>query len=69
MALAAGVAPLAIIPRIEVSIMPPHPWRRAAIIAGIVLSAALTAALLVHFFYRPLDVLWFVLMRRVGLGA
>jgi len=34
---------------------------------GGAMAAACVAVALVHFFYRPLDVLWFTLARRMGL--
>lgn len=62
-----SAAPLAVIPFMRVSEALPHrqawPWRT-------VLGAAagvLIAALLVHFLYRPLDVLWVVTLRRLGI--
>ncbi len=69
MSLVAGAAPLAIIPRITVDgPVSRRPWLRRALIAGgVIVTLALMAAL-VHFFYRPLDVLWFVFQRRIGLG-
>ena len=64
----AGSPPLAIIPRIEIAAVAGPAWRRAAMLAlaavGL-LAAALTA---IHFMYQPLDVLWFRMLRRFGLG-
>jgi len=68
MELVAGAAPLAIIPRIVVEAPVRRPWRRAALVAGASIATLLLAAALIHFFYRPLDVLWFVVQRRIGLG-
>jgi len=31
------------------------------------LLTGFTALALVHFLYRPLDIMWFVLMRRLGM--
>ena len=39
----------------------------ALVLAGLALVAGLLA--LVHLFYMPLDVLWFSLMRRLGMGV
>lgn len=69
MALVAGTAPLAIIPHIVTDLpTAQHRWRRVAIVTGVAALAVVTALVLIHFFYRPLDVLWFVMQRRVGLG-
>ena len=68
MSLVAGAAPLAIIPHIVLDAPLSRPWRRAAIVVGGGLAALAVAAVLIHLFYRPLDVLWFVLQRRIGLG-
>jgi hypothetical protein len=35
--------------------------------AGTAATTACVAIVLTHFFYRPLDVLWFALARRFGL--
>jgi uncharacterized protein involved in exopolysaccharide biosynthesis len=60
-------APLALIPRIgtdgEVRVMKQR-WRYAL---GGVAVAALTGILAVHFVYRPIDVLWFAVLRKLGL--
>ncbi|HEV2269424.1 MAG TPA: GNVR domain-containing protein [Steroidobacteraceae bacterium] len=66
--LVAGVAPLAIIPDIELESSPAQIWIRRAIVAGISLAAVIGAALAVNFFYEPLDVLWFVVLRHLGFG-
>ena len=69
MSLVAGTAPLAIIPYIVTETPTASlKWRRRALIFALSLGALATALLLTHFFYRPLDVLWFVLQRRMGLG-
>jgi len=69
MSLVAGTAPLAIIPRIGTEAPTAGlKWRRRALVVGLSLAALTLALLLIHFFYRPLDVLWFVLQRRMGLG-
>ena len=69
MALVAGAAPLAIIPHIVTEVPTANGrWRRKALIAGAVLIVLAAALLAVHLFYKPLDVLWFVLQRRIGLG-
>jgi uncharacterized protein involved in exopolysaccharide biosynthesis len=68
MSLVAGSAPLAIIPLIRTEVIATRPWRRIAIIAAIVVAAIGVGAIAIDYFYRPLDVLWFVLLRRIGLG-
>jgi uncharacterized protein involved in exopolysaccharide biosynthesis len=69
MRIVAGPPPLAIIPRINsLEIEHSSPWRRRALIALIIVGVLLVAAAAVHFFYRPLDVLWFMLLRRWGLN-
>ena len=67
-ALVAGVPPLAIIPDIELERPAAHVWIRRAIVAGIGLGVLACAALAVNFLYEPLDVLWFVILRHLGLG-
>jgi succinoglycan biosynthesis transport protein ExoP len=67
-ALVAGVPPLAIIPDIELERPAAHVWIRRAIVAGIGLAVLACAALAVNFLYEPLDVLWFVILRHLGLG-
>jgi succinoglycan biosynthesis transport protein ExoP len=61
-----GPAPLAIIPRIGPLEIRHSPWRRRVLLALAVVAALALVLSLVHFFYRPLDVLWFILLRRVG---
>jgi succinoglycan biosynthesis transport protein ExoP len=68
MRLVAGPAPLAIIPLITIAEAAQAPWRRRATIALCVAAVLLVLGAAIHFFYRPLDVLWYVLLRRVGLG-
>jgi len=66
--LTSGVASLAIIPHIQYTTYVPVTWRRPMIIAGAALGVLCLALLAIQLFYRPLDVLWFVVMRRFGLG-
>jgi len=66
--LVAGVAPLAIIPEIELERPPGQIWIRRASVAGVGLAIILGTALAVNFFYEPLDVLWFVILRHLGMG-
>ena len=66
--LVAGVPPLAIIPDIELERPATQIWIRRAIVAACCLTGLIAVALAVNFFYEPLDVLWFVLLRHLGLG-
>jgi uncharacterized protein involved in exopolysaccharide biosynthesis len=67
MRIVAGAPPLAIIPRIGAVEIEQSPWRRRALAALVMVAVLLVAAATVHFLYRPLDVLWFILLRRMGL--
>ena len=67
MRIVAGAPPLAIIPRIGATEIEQSPWRRRAWFIAMLVGALLATAAAVHFFYRPLDVLWFMLLRRMGL--
>jgi uncharacterized protein involved in exopolysaccharide biosynthesis len=66
--LVAGVAPLAIIPDIVLEASISQKWIRRATLAGIGLAIVIVALLAVNFLYEPLDVLWFVILRHLGLG-
>ena len=66
--LVAGVAPLAIIPDIELERPAGQVWMRRAMVAGAGLAVMIGGALAVNYFYEPLDVLWFVVLRHLGLG-
>jgi uncharacterized protein involved in exopolysaccharide biosynthesis len=66
--LVAGVPPLAIIPDIEPGQPLQQLWIRRAIVAGTCLALVIGGAAAVNFFYEPLDVLWFVVLRHLGLG-
>ena len=62
-----GVPPLAVIPRIEnAEIRRKRLKNRITAVVG-VLVAIVAIALLLHFFYRPLDVLFYQAMRKVGI--
>jgi hypothetical protein len=62
-----SVPPLAAIPRIETEAdRRRRRWRRAIAI-GSVAGVVGGAVALVHFFYMPLDVLWYAMQRRLGI--
>ena len=61
-----GVPPLAVVPYVELDEERKTASRsRLYWVAGIV-AAVVTALTLLHFLYRPLDVLWHVALRRIG---
>jgi uncharacterized protein involved in exopolysaccharide biosynthesis len=62
-----GVPPLALVPHIgtEAERRASRRLRRFAI--GTTMAGLCVAVVLAHFFYQPLDVLWFNLARRIGL--
>jgi uncharacterized protein involved in exopolysaccharide biosynthesis len=62
-----GIPPLALVPHIGTDGEIRTGRRRMWLAAGTAAAAACVAVVLTHFFYRPLDVLWFVLARRFGL--
>jgi len=66
--LVAGVAPLAIIPDITLEPSLAQIWIRRATVTGVCLAVVIVAGLAVNFLYEPLDVLWFVILRHIGLG-
>ncbi len=59
-----GVAPLAIIPLVELEedVAARHRWIRRLAIGAV--GGAVVALILVHYFIRPLDLLWLSLLRR-----
>jgi polysaccharide biosynthesis transport protein len=60
------VPPLAVVPRmVTLAEAASRRWRRRAALVGTVGACAL-ALLLTHLFYRPLDVLWDVALRKLG---
>lgn len=62
-----GVAPLALIPHIETESDKHTARRRFRLALGSAAGTACVALLLVHLFYRPLDVIFFSLARRLGM--
>ena len=63
-----GVAPLALVPHIGTESDRLAARRRTRIAFGSAIAGLFVLIACVHFFYRPLDVLWFVLARRIGLS-
>jgi succinoglycan biosynthesis transport protein ExoP len=62
-----GVAPLALIPHIETESDKRSARRRMRLALGSAAGSACVALALVHLFYRPLDVIFFSLARRLGM--
>lgn len=62
-----GVPPLALVPHIGTFADARAASRRTWLAAGTGAAAFCVAVILIHFFYMPLDVLWFSVARRLGL--
>lgn len=62
-----GIAPIATIPLIENEVDVRHRRRTRWMIAAGALGSVVIVAALVHFLYKPLDVLWFILLRKLGI--
>ncbi|MFT3931298.1 MAG: hypothetical protein QM709_13470 [Spongiibacteraceae bacterium] len=63
-----GVTPLAIIPYVMIAEEEKTVNKKARLTWLAIAVAAVIALTLIHFFYRPLDVLWFIVLRKLGLG-
>jgi len=61
-----GIAPLALVPHIDTASERRASRRRAQLAIGSAMAALCLAVALTHFFYRPLDVLWFSFAHRMG---
>ena len=61
-----GVPPLALVPHIETEAERRAGRRRMRVAVGSAMASVCIAVALTHFFYRPLDVLWFTFARRMG---
>lgn len=59
--------PLALIPEIVTDADRVRGKRRMRFVAGGAVASFLVALLAIHFFFRPLDTLWFIVMRRLGI--
>jgi len=62
-----GVAPLALVPHIVTESERRAGRRRRRLAVGSAMATVVGAMALTHFFYQPLDVLWFTFARRFGL--
>ena len=60
-------APIALVPVIGTSADASHSRMRARYALGAVAVAAVSAVLAVHLLYRPVDVLWFQVLRKFGM--
>jgi polysaccharide biosynthesis transport protein len=61
-----GIAPLALVPHIGTLAEFRAATRRRWLAAGGSVATVCVAVVLIHFFYMPLDVLWFAFARRLG---
>ena len=61
-----GIAPLALVPHIGNLAEQNAARRRKWLTAGTTAATFCVAVILIHFFYRPLDVLWFGFARKFG---
>jgi uncharacterized protein involved in exopolysaccharide biosynthesis len=61
-----GVPPLALVPHIGTEAERRAGRRRMHLAVGSAMAALCIAVALTHFFYRPLDVMWFTFARRMG---
>jgi polysaccharide biosynthesis transport protein len=61
-----GVPPLALVPHIETETERRAGRRRLRLAVGSAMASLCIAVALTHFFYQPLDVMWFIFARRFG---
>jgi polysaccharide biosynthesis transport protein len=61
-----GVPPLALVPHIGTEAERRASRRRMRLAVGSAMASLCVAVVMTHFFYRPLDVLWFTFARRMG---
>lgn len=64
-----GVPPLITIPYIEVEAEKEKQEQYVGLAIRVGLVALVLVVILFHFFIKPLDVLWFVVLRRLGIGV
>ncbi len=67
-ALLGGSPPLAIIPPIELESAAPQRLLRVMVRVSVVVLVIVAGLAAVHFFYRPLDVLWYIVLRKTGIS-
>jgi uncharacterized protein involved in exopolysaccharide biosynthesis len=60
----AGVPPMAIIPNLDLALEGPGRGRRAWLFAGVLATLLVACLALAHWFWIPLDVLWFRCLRK-----
>ena len=65
----AGAPPLAIIPYMESEVEQQKRGRKKMMVIFLLAASALLILALLHFLVLPLDVLWYLLLRRLGLTA
>ena len=65
-----GVAPLVTIPYIETpeETAAKRPQKKLLIMFGGAVVGGIVFLTFIHFFYKPLDVLWFVVLRKLGIA-
>jgi uncharacterized protein involved in exopolysaccharide biosynthesis len=61
-----GIPPLALVPHIGTDTERRAGRRHLRLAVGSAMATACVGIVLIHFFYRPLDVLWFTLAHRIG---
>ncbi|HVO47246.1 MAG TPA: hypothetical protein VMT29_13010 [Steroidobacteraceae bacterium] len=61
-----GIAPLALVPHIDTAAERRASRRRTQLAIGSAMAALCVGVALTHYFYRPLDVLWFSFAHRMG---
>lgn len=63
-----GVAPLASIPYVMIAEEEKKVDKKIRLVWVAAAVGVVVALALIHFFYKPLDVLWFIVLRKLGLG-
>ena len=68
--LATGSAPLVMVPYITTpeEDRRNRPGKTLYMTIGLGVAAVIVALLLIHFFYKPLDVMWYVVLNKLGIG-
>jgi len=65
---ALGVSPLVAIPHIEIDSEKEEKNKRAVIGLFIAILLGLLSLISIHYLYKPIDVIWFLVMRKIGLS-